>query len=156
MKVVLLEDVEKVGKKYEIKEVADGFARNFLIPKNQAKLATKEMMEWAKIKKEVLENKAENELKKTQELASAIDGLEVIIQVKVGDENQLFELITAQKIADQLKELGFEIKKNQIDLIEPIEEIGEYPIKIKLDHNLESQIQVIINEEIKILKKKKE
>jgi len=156
MKVVLLEDVEKVGKKYEIKEVADGFARNFLIPKNQAKLATKEMMEWAKIKKEVLENKAENELKKTQELASAIDGLEVIIQVKVGDENQLFELITAQKIADQLKELGFEIKKNQIDLIEPIKEIGEYPIKIKLDHNLESQIQVIINEEIKILKKKKE
>ena len=156
MKVVLLEDVEKVGKKYEIKEVADGFARNFLIPKNQAKLATKEMMEWAKIKKEVLENKAENELKKTQELASAIDGLEVIIQVKVGDENQLFELITAQKIADQLKELGFEIKKNQIDLIEPIEEIGEYPIKIKLDHNLESQVQVIINEEIKILKKKKE
>jgi len=125
MKVVLLEDVEKVGKKYEIKEVADGFARNFLIPKNQAKLATKEMMEWAKIKKEVLENKAENELKKTQELASAIDGLEVIIQVKVGDENQLFELITAQKIADQLKELGFEIKKNQIDLIEPIKEIGE-------------------------------
>ncbi|PIP18468.1 MAG: 50S ribosomal protein L9 [Parcubacteria group bacterium CG_4_10_14_0_2_um_filter_7_35_8] len=156
MKVVLLEDVEKVGKKYEIKEVADGFARNFLIPKNQAKLATKEMMEWAKIKKEVLENKAENELKKTQELASAIDGLEVIIQVKVGDENQLFELITAQKIADQLKELGFEIKKNQIDLIEPIKEIGEYPIKIKLDHNLESQVQVIINEEIKILKKKKE
>ena len=149
MKVVLLEDVEKVGKKYEIKEVADGFARNFLIPKNQAKLATKEMMEWAKIKKEILENKAESELKKAQELASAIDGLEVIMPVKVGDENQLFESITAQKIADKLKELGFEIKKNQIDLAEPIKEIGEYPIKIKFDHNLESQIQVIVSGEFK-------
>jgi len=149
MKVVLLEDVEKVGKKYEVKEVADGFARNFLIPKNQAKLATKEMMEWAKIKKEILENKAESELKKAQELASAIDGLEVIMQVKVGDENQLFESITAQKIADKLKELGFEIKKNQIDLAEPIKEVGEYPVRIKFDHNLESQIQVIINGETK-------
>ncbi len=149
MKVVLLEDVEKVGKKYEIKEVADGFARNFLIPKNQAKLATKEMMEWAKIQKEMLENKAESELKKAQELASATDGLEVIMQVKVGDENQLFESITAQKIADKLKELGFEIKKNQIDLAEPIKEVGEYPIRIKFDHNLESQIQVIVNGELK-------
>src|SRR3989339_238090 len=100
MKVVLLEDVEKVGKKYEVKEVADGFARNFLIPKNQAKLATKEMIEWANIKKEILGNKAESELKKAQELASATDGLEVIMQVKVGDENQLFESITTQKIAD--------------------------------------------------------
>jgi len=149
MKVVLLEDVEKVGKKYEVKEVADGFARNFLIPKNQAKLATKEMMEWVKIKKEILENKAESELKKAQELASATDGLEVIMQVKVGDENQLFESITAQKIADKLKELGFEIKKNQIDLAEPIKEVGEYPVRIKFDHNLESQIQVIINGETK-------
>ena len=149
MKVVLLEDVEKVGKKYEVKEVADGFARNFLIPKNQAKLATKETMEWVKIKKEILENKAESELKKAQELASATDGLEVIMQVKVGDENQLFESITAQKIADKLKELGFEIKKNQIDLAEPIKEVGEYPVRIKFDHNLESQIQVIINGETK-------
>lgn len=149
MKVVLLEDVEKVGKKYEVKEVADGFARNFLIPKNQAKLATKEMMEWAEIKKEILGNKAESELKKAQELASATDGLEVIMQVKVGDENQLFESITTQKIADKLKELGFEIKKSQIDLAEPIKEVGEYPIRIKFDHNLESQIQVIINGELK-------
>lgn len=149
MKIVLLEDVEKVGKKYEVKEVADGFARNFLIPKNQAKLATKEMMEWAKIQKEMLENKAESELKKAQELASATDGLEVIMQVKVGDENQLFESITAQKIADKLKELGFEIKKNQIDLAEPIKEVGEYPVRIKFDHNLESQIQVIVNGELK-------
>ena len=152
MKVVLLQDIDKVGKKYEIKEVTDGFARNFLIPKNQAKLATKEMVEWVKIQKELLEKKAEGDLKKAQEMASTTDGLEVIMQVKIGDENQLFESITSQKIADKLKEMGFEIKKNQIDLAEPIKEIGEYPVRIKFDHNLESQIQVIINGEPKIEK----
>lgn len=147
MKVVLLEDVEKVGKKYDVKQVADGFARNFLIPKNLAKVATKELVEWAIIQKELLEKKAEENLKKNQTLASSIDGQEVIIQVKVGPEGQLFESINAQKISEKLKELGFEVKKNQIDLAEPIKEVGEYPVKIKFDHNLESQVQVIINGE---------
>jgi len=147
MKVVLLEDVEKVGKKYDVKQVADGFARNFLIPKNLAKVATRELSEWAEMQKQLLEKKAEENLKKSQTLASSIDGQEVIFQVKVGPEGQLFESINSQKISEKLKELGFEVKKNQIDLAEPIKEVGEYPVKIKFDHNLESQIQIIINRE---------
>jgi large subunit ribosomal protein L9 len=66
--------------------------------------------------------------------------------VKVGDEGQLFESINVQKIAEKLKESGFEIKKIQIDLKEPIKEVGEFPVKIKLDHNLEAEINVIISE----------
>jgi len=147
MKVVLLEDVEKVGKKYDVKQVADGFARNFLIPKNLAKVATKELSEWAEMQKQLLEKKAEENLKKIQTAASSIDGQEVIFQVKVGPEGQLFESINAQKISEKLKEMGFEVKKNQIDLAEPIKETGEYPVKIKFDHNLESQIQIIVNGE---------
>jgi large subunit ribosomal protein L9 len=147
MKVVLLEDVEKVGKKYDVKQVADGFARNFLIPKNLAKIATKELVEWAEMQKQLLEKKAEENLKKSQTLASSIDGQEVIFQVKLGPEGQLFESINAQKISEKLKELGFEVKKNQIDLAEPIKEVGEYPVKIKFDHNLESQIQIIVSGE---------
>jgi len=147
MKVVLLEDVEKVGKKYDVKQVADGFARNFLIPKNLAKVATKELSEWAEMQKQLLEKKAEENLKKIQTAASSIDGQEVIFQVKVGPEGQLFESINAQKISEKLKELGLEVKKNQIDLAEPIKETGEYPVKIKFDHNLESQIQIIVNGE---------
>ena len=149
MKVVLLENVEKIGKKYDIKEVADGFARNFLIPKNLAKVATKEMIEWTELQKEVAAKKAEEDLKKTQGMASSIDGQEVIMQVKIGDEGQLFESINAQKIVERLKEMGFEIKKSQLDLPEPIKEVGEYPIRVKLEHNLEAQIQVIINEKEK-------
>ncbi len=145
MKLVLLDDIEKVGKKYEIKEVADGFARNFLIPKNLAKPATKEMQEWAELQKEVSQKKAEEDLKGAQSLATTVDGQEVIIEVKIGPEGQLFESITSQKIAEKLKEMGFEIKKDQIDLVEPIKEAGEYPLKIRFSHNLESQIQVIVN-----------
>ena len=147
MRIILLQDVENVGKKYEIKDVKDGYARNFLIPKGLAKLATKEVLERLEKQKEVEKQKIEEELKEIQKIASSIDEFEVIIPVKVGEEQQLFEKINTQKISDKLKELGFEIKKEQIDLAEPIGELGEFPIKVRFEHNLESEIRVIITEE---------
>jgi len=147
MRVILLQDVEKVGKKYEVKDVKDGYARNFLIPKGLAKLATKQALERVEKQKEIEKQKIEEELKEIQKIASSIDEFEVIIPVKVGEEQQLFEKINTQKISEKLKELGFEIKKEQIDLAEPIKELGEFPIKIKFEHNLESEIRVIITEE---------
>ena len=147
MKVILLEDIEKLGKKFDIKEVANGHALNFLIPKGMAKKVTKETLKWLNAQKEILAKKSEEELKKTQEFASSIDGQEIIIPVKLGEEGQLFESITSQKIVEKIKELGFEVKKTQIDLVEPIKELGEFPIKIKFEHNLEAEIKVIITEE---------
>jgi len=147
MRIILLQDVENLGKKYEVKEVADGYARNFLIPKGLAKIATKENLKWLENQKEIEVKKAEEELKKVQEIATNIDGQEIIISVKVGEEGQLFESITSQKIYEKLKELGFEIKKSQIDLTEPIKELGEYPVKIKFEHNLEAEIKIIVVEE---------
>jgi large subunit ribosomal protein L9 len=147
MRVILLQDVEKLGKKYDIKEVADGYARNFLIPKGLAKPATEEALKWLETQKEIEAKKAEEDLKKVQEIASAVDDQEIIIPVKVGEEGQLFESITAQKISEKLKELGFDIKKTQIALLEPIKELGEFPVKIKFEHNLEAEIKVIVVEE---------
>jgi large subunit ribosomal protein L9 len=144
MKVILLKDVDKIGKKFEVKDVKDGYARNFLIPQGSAKPATEEALKWLAIQKEIQEKKAEEDLGKIQERASAIDDQEVLIAVKVGDENQLFESITAQKVADKLKEAGFEVKKSQVMLAEPIKELGEYPVKIKFEHNLEAEIRIII------------
>lgn len=137
-----MKDVEKVGKKFEVKEVKDGYARNFLLPQGLVKPATKEALEWLEVQKEIQEKKAEVDLKKAQELASSLDDLEVAISVKTGDADQLFESVTAQKISEKLKEMGFDIKKSQIGLEEPIKEIGEFPIKIKLEHNLEVEIRV--------------
>lgn len=149
MKVILLQDIEKLGKKFDIKEVANGYALNFLIPKGLAKKATKETLKWLSTQKEIIEKKAEGELKKIQEFASSIDGQEVLIPVKIGEEGQLFESINNQKISEKLKELGFEIKKTQIDLIEPVKELGEFPVKIKFEHNLEAEIKIIVTEEKK-------
>ncbi|MDI6592101.1 MAG: 50S ribosomal protein L9 [Patescibacteria group bacterium] len=147
MRVILLQDVDKLGKKYEVKEVANGYARNFLIPRGLAKIATEETLKWLKVLKEAEAKKSEEELRKVQELASAIDGQEIIIPVKIGEDGQLFGAITNQKILEKLKEAGFEIKKTQIDLLEPIKELGEFPVKIKFAHNLEAEIKVIIVEE---------
>jgi len=147
MRIIFLQDVEKMGKKFEIKEVKDGYARNFLIPKGLAKLATEEALKWLEMQKEIVEKKAEEDLEKSQGVASSMDEQEVIFTVKVGDQDQLFESITAQKISEKLKESGFDIKKNQIELTEPIKDLGEYPVKIKFEHNLEVEIKVIVNRE---------
>ena len=147
MKVILLQDVESLGKKYEIKDAKDGYARNFLLPQKIARPATKQALKWLSDQKEIIEKQAEEDLKKAQSLASELDGLELNIAVKVGEEQQLFESINSQKIAEKLKEIGFEIKKSQVKLENPIKELGEFPVNISLDHNLEAEIKVIITEE---------
>ncbi len=147
MKVILLEDIEKIGKKHELKEVKDGYARNFLIPKGLVKQATKDALEWLEVQKEIKEKQAEKDLKTVEETVSQIDGLEVIISVKVGDKGQLFEKIDPKDISEKIKEAGFDIKKDQIDLEKPFEELGEFPVKLKFEHNLEADIKIIITEE---------
>jgi len=147
LKVILLQDIEKLGKKYDIKRVSNGYARNFLIPKCLAKLADKQSLLWLEKEKEKIEKRAEESLKKVQELASEVSGHEVTILVKVGEEGQLFESVTVQKIAEQLKVNGFDIKRAQIILEEPIRELGEFPVKIKFTHNLEIEINIIVAEE---------
>jgi len=147
MKVVLTQDVEKLGKKYEVKEVADGFARNFLIPKGLAKLATDEAMKKVEAEKETKLKVAEEDLKKQQEIASRLDGQEINIAIKAGEDRQIFGSVTAQKIAEKLREAGFEIKKEQVLLEKPIKELGEFPLKVRLEHNLEAEIKVIVTEE---------
>ncbi|MDP2910174.1 MAG: 50S ribosomal protein L9 [bacterium] len=147
MRIILLQDVKDLGKKNEVKDVKDGYARNFLVPKGLVKAADKKGLEWLAAQKETEEKKAEEELKKFQETASQMDGLEVVVPVKIGEQGQLFKKIDIQDISEKLKELGFDIKKQKIELAQPIEELGEFPVKIKFEHNLESEITVIVTEE---------
>ena len=147
MKVILLQDIDKIGKKHEVKEVSDGHARNFLIPKGLVKLATEQNLKWLENQKETLREKEEEDLKKIQQIASTLEGQEVIIPVKIGDEKQMFEAVTSQKVLEKLKEMGFEVKKTQLLLEEPIKELGEFPVKIRFSHNLEVEIKVIVIEE---------
>jgi large subunit ribosomal protein L9 len=145
MKVILLQDIENTGKKYEVKNVADGFAKNFLFPKKMAQPATENALAWAATQREIASKAVEKELQAIQAKASSLDGREFAISVKVGDKNQLFESITAQKIAERIKEDGFEIDKKQVTLAEHIKEPGEYQVKINFPHNLESEVKLIIS-----------
>jgi len=147
MKVILLKDVENVGKKYEVKDVKPGFARNFLIAQNLAKLASESNLEWLESQREVIQKEVEEDLKASQELASQLDDLEVVIVDKVNDEGHLFDSVNAQKISEKLKEMGFEVKKSQINLEKPIKEVGEFAVKIALPHNLEAEIKVVVSKE---------
>jgi len=149
MKIILLEDVEKLGKKGEVKKVADGYARNSLIPEKKAVLATKGEIIKLEKQKEIEAQKAEQELAKYQEVATQLDGLELEISAKVGEEGKLFGTILASQIAEKLKEQGIEIQKNEVKLKDPIKELGEYEVNIELPHNLEANIKVIVVEEIK-------
>ena len=145
MKVILLQDIDGLGKKYDIKEVPDGYGRNFLLPKELAKQANNKAMLWVEKQKELKTVKAEEELKAIQKTASELDGREVEFLVKLGNKGELFENINQVKIAKKLKELGFDVKKDQINLKEPIKEVGEFPVKIVLDQGLEIDIRIIVN-----------
>lgn len=147
MKVILLEDVEKLGKRLDIKNVKKGHARNFLLPKNLARVATKEALKWRDVQIEIKKSVDDTKLKEVQSVVSKMDGLELFFKVKIGEKGQLFESLSAQKIKDKLEEAGFSVSKNQIDLAEPIKELGEFPVKVKFDHNLESIVKIIIMEE---------
>ncbi|MCD5397016.1 MAG: 50S ribosomal protein L9 [Candidatus Pacebacteria bacterium] len=147
MQVILLKDIKNLGKKYDIKEVKSGYAMNFLIPQNLAKMATKKSLSLLKKEREVEKNRAKEELKNLQISVDKITGQEILIPVKVGAQKELFEAITSQKIADKLKEMKFSFKKPQIKLEKPIKELGEFPVKISFDHGLETEIRVIIIEE---------
>lgn len=147
MKVILLQDIENLGERFEIKKVTDGYARNFLIPKGLVKLASQENLKWLEQRKEVMAEKAEQELKEIQQLALKLDGFELVIPMKMGGDGKIFGSVNKTKISDFLKEEGFEIRKTQIELEKPIKEVGEWPVKISFAHGLEAEIRVIIEEE---------
>ena len=144
MKVILLHDVENLGRKNEVKDVPSGFVRNFLIPKGLVVLATEESLEKLEALKKAEEEEAEQNLKETEKLVSKLDGQEIEIEANAGDKGQLFESINKQKLSDKLKEMGHNVEKDQIELKNPIKETGEFPVKLKFDHNLEAELKIII------------
>lgn len=144
MKVILLKDVPNTGKKNEVKEVSPGFARNFLFSKGLAVAADAESLKKLEVKKKVEAENAAKELKETEAMVAKIDGQEIEITVKAGSEGQLFESVNKQKISEHLKEMGFNIGKEDVVLETPIKEVGEFPIKLKFAHNLEAEIRIII------------
>lgn len=146
MKVILLKDVKNIGKKLEIKEVSSGFARNFLLPQGLAEIADKESLKKIEEKKKIDLKKNEELLKEMEKTVKELNQKTIEIKTKIGKEGQLFESINEQKISERLRELGFNIEKEQIVIDHPIKQKGEFPVSLKLNNNLETKIKIIISE----------
>jgi large subunit ribosomal protein L9 len=146
MKVLLIKDVKGLGKAGEIKEAKDGYARNFLIPRGFAKLATPEVIrEWEKQEAE-RKAKLEAELKEINELKEKLENATIVIKHKLGANGQLLGAVTNKEIAEKLKEAGFEIDKKQIEHTS-IKAPGEYKIDIKLGHGIHAKANVLVEGE---------
>ncbi len=148
MKVILLQNVAGTGQKGDIKEVADGYARNFLIKKNLARPATSDALEKIQAQERKQAKQMERELKDSQDIAGKIDGSEIEILAKVSVGGTLYSAVGADKIAQEVKkQLGFSIKSNQVELNKAIKECGEFEVKIKFPHRLEAELRVKVSED---------
>ena len=137
MKVILTENIKNIGKKGDIKDVSDGYARNFLFPKNLAHPATAENIQEAqKIKEELLEQN-KREIEKTKQMIAQIENRNIIIKRREKNK-KLFGSITAKDIATELKTNYPEISEKMIILPKPIRNLGEYKVELEFNHGLKA------------------
>jgi len=143
MKVILVKDMENLGKVGEIVNVKDGYARNYLIPMGIALPATKPNIARVKNELQSLRKKAERQLAKYKELAEKLNTTRITIEHEAGEEGKLFGSVTTSQIEKALHAAGFEdIEKRQIILEKPIRETGTYEVKVHLFKDVDATITV--------------
>jgi len=146
MKILLIKDVKGLGKAGEIKNAKDGYARNFLIPKGFAKVATDEVVkEWQEVQKRK-EEELQKELAKLNEIKNEIENITLNIKHKLGANGQLYGAITNKEVAEHLKQYGIDIDKKHIEL-KQIKTVGEYSVDVKLGHGIHAQLKLIVEGE---------
>ena len=143
MKVILLSDIKGVGKKDEIINAADGYARNYLLPKKLAVEANAENMTKLNNKKEAASFKKDVEKQNAEELAKKLKGIMLKLKVKAGENGKIFGGITAKEISENLKpQYNFMIDKKKIELKETIKALGEYNVPIKLFEGVVADLKI--------------
>jgi large subunit ribosomal protein L9 len=147
MEVILKEDVPKLGNRGEVVKVAEGYGRNFLLPKklaieaNAANKAVIEQMKAAAVRRSAKEKS------EAEELSKQFDGLEVKFQRKSGENDQLFGSVTSGDIAEALEKKSFHIDRRKIQLHEPLKTIGEFTVPVKLHKDVTTHLKVVVEKE---------
>lgn len=144
MKVILREDVQGVGNIGDILEVAPGYARNFLFPRNKAVEATGRSLKAVEHAKRVIAEKARKEKASFEEYAKKVNAVAVTISVQVGKDDKLFGSVTARDIAEALAAQGIEVDKRKIELGHPIKELGTFPVPVKLHSQVTATVNVSV------------
>ena len=147
MKVIFSTDVRGQGKKGEMKEVSDGYARNYLIPRGLAAEATADNINAMKLKEKAKAAQIAREKALAEENAKKLEGVQVLIRARAGSSGKLFGAVTSQEICDALKEqFDIDLEKNKIVQSEPIKTFGSYTVKAKLGYEVSGSINVLVVE----------
>ena len=147
MKVLLLKDVKSVGKKGEIIEVNDGYARNFLIKKGLAQQATAGVINETNQKNAALAKQKQKEYEDAVAMAKELDGKTISVVIKFGDNGNSFGAVTSKEIGNELANLGYDIDKKKINLKDSIKTAGLFDVEIKVYTNVSATIRVEVKPE---------
>ena len=147
MKVIFNADVKGKAKKGEMKEVSDGYARNYLLPRGLAAEATADNINALKLKEKARAAQIEKEKAQAMENAKKLEGVQVVVRSKAGSNGKLFGAVTSQEISNALKEqFGIEVENNKIVQAEPIKNYGSYTVKAKLGYEISGSVNVLVVE----------
>lgn len=147
MKIVLKDDVKNIGKTGQIIDVADGYARNYLVPRGLAIEANTKNIKALEHEKRIIEKKAKKIKNSSQELSNKISAMTFTIKAKAGDEGKLFGSVTTMDIAELLQKEGIEIDKKKISLDEPIKRLGSYSVNVKIHPEISTQLNIQVVQE---------
>lgn len=147
MKVILLEDVKTLGKKGQILEINDGYARNFIIPKKLGLEATPQNLNTLKLQKANEEKIAKENLEKAKAFAAELEKLTVVVKIKGGEGGKVFGSVSSKEIAEEAKkQFGIELDKKKIVIDEPIKAFGTYELNVKLHPEVVGKLKVRVSE----------
>ena len=144
MKVILLKKVKGLGEKYDTKEVADGYARNFLLPQNLAEISTPERAAIMKERKAKEIGDAQKDLERVEALAEKLEMLEIIVKAKAQEDGTLYGSVGPKEIAAAVKKHHTSIDERQISIKNPIKKLGDHEAIVNLNHGLEAPITVTV------------
>lgn len=142
MKIILRQNHSKLGNIGDVVVVKDGYARNYLIPRNIAFRATEGNLKALEEEKKILVRREEKEAKEAEKLSAQLASVSLTITMKVGEDDKLFGAVTSQMIADALLEKGFTIEKRIIELEEPIKTLGIFEVPVKLHSKVTAKVKV--------------
>lgn len=145
MKLLFIKDVKGTARAGEVKEVADGFARNFLIPQGLAVLATAGAQKSVAVQKQIVQTKKERAKTEAESLAEQLAGVRVTFKAKVGEQHRLYGSITSGDIAEEVSRvLGLTVDKRKVMLDEPLKHLGEFQVPVRVSASLEPKVTVVI------------
>ncbi|MBS1876684.1 MAG: 50S ribosomal protein L9 [Acidobacteria bacterium] len=147
MEVILREDIEKLGSRGQVVNVSPGYARNFLLPKKLAVAATEGNKKIVEQERQAHLRREAKEVADAQDLAKLMASVTISIAQKAGENDQLFGSVTAADIAAALEKQGYTIERRKIQLAEPIKQIGEYKVAVKLHKEVTIEIPVTVSKE---------